>query len=116
MTNEEAREVQEKWNDRFLTMLEKMTDALRDLEKHTADVGDHETRIRQLEGLADFVASARRVFTALIVALVIGSMTAVWQVVKDDERITKADIKEIIAAAKANNDDKQIKQPKYMAR
>ena len=108
MTTDEAQEVQEKWNDRFLTMMEKMNDTLRGLEKHTADVGDHETRIRQLEGIADFVKGARRVFAALIIALMIASTAAVWDVIKEDSSITKDDMLELIKAAKsARTEDKQ---------
>lgn len=109
MTHEER---QEKFNDRITAAIEKITEALNDLEKHTVkvdsmqtEVKDHETRIRLVERSMDFVTSARRVFAALIIALTIGSVTAVWQVVKDDGGITKADIKELIDAS--NKVDKQ---------
>ena len=102
-----AEERQEKFNDRITSAIEKITEAVSDLEKHTVkvesmmvEVKDHETRIRLVERSMDFVSSARRVFAALIIALTIGSVTAVWQVVKDDSGITKDDIKKIIEASR----------------
>ena len=105
MTPEER---QEKFNDRITAAIEKITEAVSDLEKHTVkvdamqdDVKDHETRLRHVETGMDFVKSAKRVFSALIVALAVASSTAVWQAVNGSESITKEDIKNILAASKS---------------
>jgi hypothetical protein len=104
MTPEEH---QEKFNDRILAAIEKLTDTVADLEKHTvavqglaSTVADHETRLKSIEQSMDFVKGAKAVFIALIIALIIGSAATVWQVVKGDPAMTHTDAAAIIKAIK----------------
>ena len=102
-----AEEYQQRFNDRITTAIEKLTDTVSDLEKHTVildgvvgSVKDHDNRIQDIERSMDFVIGAKRVFVALIIALVIGSATAVWQVAKDDTSLTKDDVILLLKAIK----------------
>ena len=108
MTPEELREeYQQKFNDRITSAIEKLADTVADLEKHTVivqglatTVADHENRLKPIENSMDFVTGAKRVFIALIIALVIGSGATIWQVVKGDAAMSHADAELIIKAIK----------------
>lgn len=102
-------EHQKEFNDRITRTMEKLTDTVADLEKHTVivesmaiSVRDHETRIDDIEKSMDFVKGAKAVFIALVIALIIGSATAVWQVVKNDKALSKDDVAELIKAVKTS--------------
>lgn len=98
---------QQKTNEALASTMEKIADSVNDLEKHTvavqglaSTVADHETRLKPIEQSMDFVRGAKHVFIALIIALVIGSAATVWQVVKNDKGVSRADLIEIIKAIK----------------
>lgn len=100
-------EYQKDFNDRILSTIEKLTDTVSDLEKHTvavqglaSTVADHETRLKPIEQSMDFVKGARHVFTALIIALIVGSGATVWQLVKGDKAMSHSDASAIIKAIK----------------
>ncbi len=99
--------------------LKTLSQTVANIEKHTVRVEiveriakenantikDYSTRIVSLEHLADFIKAARRMYGAIIFALVIGAGAAVWQVVKNDNSLQKTDIelllKTIISAQSA---------------
>ena len=103
-------ESQRETNRTLAATMEKIADSVHDLEKHTVEVqnlattvSDHEGRLKQIERSMDFVKGAKHVFIALIIALIIGSAAAVWQVVKTDSGLTKDDAAALIKAIKNAN-------------
>lgn len=106
MTPEEQK-YQEKFNDRMSLAIEKLTETVVDLEKHTVivegiaiSVRDHDKRLIEIERSMDFVKAAKYVFVALIIALAVGSATAIWQTVKSSDNLTKQDLMLLIEAVK----------------
>lgn len=100
-------EYQREFNSRITSAIEKLTETVADLEKHTvlvqglaATVADHETRLRPLENSMDFVSGAKHVFVALIIALIVGSGATIWQVATGGDRLTKKEVIELMSALK----------------
>lgn len=101
---------QEKFYERMTTSIDRMTEAITDIEKHiitlnnvAEDQKDVKNRLSVVENGMDFVKSAKSVFVALIIALMIGSGTAVWKAIKSDHQLTRSDILLLIKELKESS-------------
>lgn len=109
-------EHQTKINDSNSKALEKLCETMQKieiksqrvdfLEKNVSDLKIgleiHKNSIYELQRNSDFITDLKWLFRSLILMLVLGSITAIWQVVKKDNQLTKSDISEIIRMSKDN--------------
>ena len=94
---------------KIVDLLEKISEAIigikigEERQANSDSVAEkHETRILACEKNIEFLASVKHVFWALIIALIIGSCTAVWNSVQPNSDLKKSDIVDIIKAINSN--------------
>ena len=70
----------------------------RNIEVLTEKMETNADDITELKLMGDFVANAKTIFRTVTVALILGIGATLWQVVQDNNGISKSDIAELVKA------------------